>query len=72
MSIEDRIAKLEEIVQAMHGKLGHKWYRGGNHIDKLRNRFIGYRQCECGAVERCESVEQYDALPHQYQLDERI
>jgi len=66
MMIEERIEQLERIVRALHGKIGHKWYRGDLYFEKINS---GRRECACGESELI-SLAEYDDLPGKWTIDE--
>lgn len=65
MHIEDRIAALEEIVQKMHGKMGHKWYKSARALGD------GWKNCACGAEQYVDDPGEYAELPTTYEIVER-
>lgn len=68
MHIEDRLAALEEIVQKMHSKMGHKWFRREARVRALHD---GWKDCACGAEKYVADPDEYAELPTTYEIEER-
>lgn len=64
--IEERIARLEELVQKLHGSIGHVWYQEEYVISATGRRKgepVFIVACACGATDRVDEPT-YKSLPN--------
>jgi hypothetical protein len=64
--IEDDIRDLQEIVRGLHGRLGHRWYRGDCGMTWW------FAECACGESTPAQTAKEYFALPSKYDIDARF
>jgi len=62
MKIEDRLDRVELVLQALHGKIGHKWRRGDSN----------WKKCPCGASQFAHDPDEWAALPHSWETDDEL